>query len=166
MRLVDELAARRLLYSRSIPTLPDILLIDIPSRFAAPTLPMGRYYPVILETHAEAAEMEQFLQTQRPTEVPPNLFDRRSSALVTEDIIFARYAPLQPDWPWLLLCCWPAAYRAVVHSDSEQFARDQYTSEIFPTLAELQRTENLLLKTLRMRQVVQVRHSPGPHGHA
>lgn len=166
IRLIDELAAHRLLYVRAIPTLPDILLIDIPSRFAAPTLPMGRYYPVILETPAEAAEMERFLHTQRSTEVPPDLFDRRPPALITEDILFARYAPPQPGWPWLLLCCWPAAYRAIVPSDNDQFAREIYTSEIFATLAELEFTESLLLKTLGMQQILQIRHLPGPQGHA
>ncbi|MBO9375502.1 hypothetical protein GG804_01855 [Sphingomonas histidinilytica] len=166
MRLVDELAAHRMLYVRALPTLPDILLIDIPPRFAAPTLPMGRYYPIILESPTELLEMEAFLHAERPTAIPPNLFDRRSSALLTEDIIFARYAPPGPAWPWLLLCCWPAAYRSLVPSESDQFAREIYTIELFATLADLEATEMLLLETLGTQQVLQIKYLADNEGNA
>lgn len=95
MRLADHLAAKRRLYPRPLATMPDILLIDIPPVFASPSLPFGRYYPVIIETDAEYAEMQAFLDLARSRLAPPDLLDRRASALRGDDIVFARYVP--PD---------------------------------------------------------------------
>ncbi|MFC3443846.1 hypothetical protein ACFOKF_22105 [Sphingobium rhizovicinum] len=62
---MDEIAARRIYYRRPLPTLPDILLIDIPPRFAGEGLALDRYYPAILETVAEAHEFEAYLFERR-----------------------------------------------------------------------------------------------------
>jgi hypothetical protein len=86
--------------------MPDVLLIDIPPDYASPS-PLGRYYPVIIETDAEYAEMTEFLTVDRLRLVVPDLFDHRPSALRGDDIVFARYAPTAPGWPWLLICRWP-----------------------------------------------------------
>jgi hypothetical protein len=110
MRLVDDLAARRILYGRPLATMPDVLLIDIPPDYASPSLPLGRYYPVIIETDAEYAEMTEFLALDRLRLVVPDLFDHRPPALRGDDIVFARNAPTAPGWPWLLICRWPTDY--------------------------------------------------------
>lgn len=166
MRLTDDLAARRRLYARPLATMPDVLLIDIPPAFASPSLPFGRYYPVIIETDAEYGEMESFLDQDRSRLVAPDLLDRRCSGLRGEDIVFARYAPTAPDWPWLLLCRWPADYAAMVPGDGDYFARDAYTCEVFETVDDLADAEAHLLGVLGSHRLVQLAALPEIMGHA
>jgi len=145
--LTKDLAHRRCLYPRALPTLPDVLLIDVPARFASPDLPLGRYYPIVLETEAEVREIEAFLTEVRPVPVTPNIFDFRPSRLTSERITFAICAPPAPDWPHLLLCHWPACYAALAQ-DPMLFARGAYTIEIFSNEAALNRSCDRLLATL------------------
>lgn len=166
MRLVDHLAARRLFYLRPWATMPDVLLIDVPPAFASPSLPLGRYYPVILENDVEYAEMAAFLERERTRAVVPDLFDRRPSALRGDDIVFARYAPPGPGWPWLLLCRWPADYTAMVPQDGDHFARGAYTSEVFETIEALVRAEARLVDTLGSHRPVQMAAMPDIMGTA
>lgn len=128
--------------------MPDVLLIDIPADFASPSLPLGRYYPVIIETDAEATEIQVFLNQDRSRLVTPDLLDRRPSAVRGDDIVFARYAPPCPGWPWLLLCRWPEAYTALVPGHDDHLARGAYTSECFEMIEELLETEQRLFATL------------------
>lgn len=65
MRLADTLARRRIVYPRPLPTLPDIVLLDLPPRFRSPSLPLGRYYPAIIETEGEWMEWNDFLRADR-----------------------------------------------------------------------------------------------------
>jgi hypothetical protein len=160
MRLSDHLAARRCLYSRPLATMPDILLIDIPSAFASASLPFGRYYPVIIETDAEYAEMEAFLDLARSRLIPPDLLDRRASALRGDDIIFARYAPSSPVWPWLLLCRWPADYAAMVPAQGDYFARGAYTCEVFEAVEDMADAEARLLEVLGSHRPVRLAALP------
>lgn len=166
MRLVDHLAARRHLYSRSLATMPDVLLIDVPSVFASPTLPLGRYYPIIIETAAEHAEIAAFLDRDRPKLIAPDLLDRRPSALRGDDIVFARYAPSAPDWPWLLICRWPSDYAAMVPRKGDYFARGTYTSEVFLTVDDLGDAESRLFGVLRSHRPVRLAPLPEIMGHA
>lgn len=166
MRLVDDLAARRYLYSRPLATMPEVLLIDVAPLYASPSLPLGRYYPVLLETEGEYAEMAEFLEIDRDHLVAPDLFDRRLSALLANDIIFARYAPDCADWPWLLLCRWPEDYVAMVPPGSDHFARGAYTCEVFETVEELVRSEARLLETLGSHRAVYLAALPEIAGHA
>lgn len=160
MRLTDDLAARRRLYARPLATMPDVLLIDIPPAFASSSLPFGRYYPVIIETDAEYAEMETFLDRDRSRLVAPDLLDRRRSGLRGDDIVFARYAPSGPGWPWLLLCRWPADYAAMVPTQGDYFARDAYTCEVFETVDDLADAETRLLGVLGSHRLVQLAALP------
>lgn len=166
MRLTDDLAASRQLYLRSLPTLPDIMLIDVPAKFAAADLPLGRTYPVILETAGELAEMEAFLAATRRAPIVPDLFDRRPSALHSDDILFVRYAPPAPGWPWLLLCRWPPSYTFMLPPEGDYFARGAYTTEAFATRSELERVEARLLATLGTHYPVRIDQSPGFFGRA
>jgi hypothetical protein len=158
VRLIDHLAARRQYYPRLLPTLPDILVIDIPAVFAADSLPLGRYYPIIVETPEETSEVEAFLGAPRSKPVSPDLLDRRASAFVSEKILFVRYGPPFSGWPWLLLCCWPAAYTAMVAESADYFARGTYTTEMFETQSDLERTERRLLATLGAYEVKRIVH--------
>lgn len=166
MTLNDDLAACRQLYHRSLPALPDILLIDIPLRYAGAGLALGRYYPVILESTTELAEMEALLAADRPEPVVPNLFDRRPSSLHSDDILFARYAPPAAGWPWLLLCRWPPSYTAMVPADGDLFARGAYTVELFGVPADLEHYEAQLLATLGSYHAIRADPVSGPVGHA
>lgn len=168
MRLIHDLAARRILYRRPIATMPDILVIDIPPRHAAPSLPLGRYYPIILETLSERDEIEAFLTAERPFPVVPDLFDRRPSALNCGDIIFSRYAAPTPDWPILLLCHWPSNFTAMVPPASDSFARGCYTTEMFDNIDALDLAEHRLLTTLGRHQplIVKPIGTTHPAGHA
>jgi hypothetical protein len=119
--------------------LPDILLIDIPPGFAGDGLALGRYYPVILETLAEMHEFEAFLCERRSDLVSPSLLARRPSNLRTDDIVFARYSPPAPGWPWLQLCCWPSRYTMMVPHSADEFARGAYTVDAFESDEENRR---------------------------
>lgn len=166
MRLIDQLAARRIYYHRPLPTLPDILLIDVPSQFSGPGLALDRYYPVILETAAEAHEFEAFLCARRSRLVAPALLDRRPSALHSEDIIFARYSPPAPDWPWLQLCCWPRHYAALALDPEEMFARGAYTVDAFDDADGIGSAELRLLATLGPYEARLVQSIPAALGRA
>ena len=166
MRLIDDLAARRLYYPRPLPTLPDILVIDVPTRFAGAGLALDHYYPIVLETLAEMQEMEAFLCTDRGGPVVPDLFDRRPSGLRVRDIVFARYPPAAPDWPFLLLCSWPESYTAMVPRGGDDFARGAYTIEAFENESALEDAEQTLLATLGVHQARRVRSVGATIGNA
>lgn len=140
--------------------MPDVLLIDIPLAFASRSLPLGRYYPIVIETAAEYAEMKVFLDRDRPRLVVPNLLDHRLSALRGGDIVFARYAPSAPGWPWLLICRWPADYTAMVPVQGDYFARGAYTSEVFDTVDDLVDAEARLLSVLGSHRPVRLAALP------
>lgn len=146
--------------------MPDVLLIDVPPVFASPSLPLGRYYPVIIETGAEYTEMEAFLERDRSKPVVPDLLDHRPSALRGDDIVFARYAPSALDWPWLLLCRWPTDYTGMVPRDGDHFARGAYTSEVFETVDDLVDAEARLLEVLGSHRPVRLAAMPEIMGHA
>lgn len=166
MRLIDDLAARRLYYQRSLATLPDILLIEIPPRFAGSGLALDRYYPVILESLAELHEFETFLCEPRDALVPPALLNHRPSSFRAETIVFARYEPRAMHWPWLLLCCWPQNYTAMVPAHSEAFARGTYTVEAFSSPGEVDLAEAALLAALGPHEAHHVRCVAGVIGNA
>lgn len=166
MRLIDHLAARRLYYHRPLPTLPDILLIDIPQQFSGGGLALDRYYPVILETLAEMDEFERFLCERRPALVAPALLDRRPSALRVDDIILARYSPPASHWPWLQLCCWPHNYTRMVSHSAEAFARGTYTVDAFVDADDIDAAQRALLATLDPQHARHLRWVTDAAGHA
>ncbi|WP_339348568.1 hypothetical protein [uncultured Sphingomonas sp.] len=130
MRLADDLARRRLCYPRPLPTLPDLCVIDVPAAYASATLPLGRYYPVIIETDREWCEWDAFLHAERDAPVAPDLLDRRASALIASEITFAHYDPIQPGWSWILLCRRPTEHIAVAGDHGDLFARSAYTIKV------------------------------------
>lgn len=144
MRLTDHLAASRCLYPGPLAGMPDIMLIDVPAGFAGASLPLGRYYPIILESVEELAELETFLEAPRDELVFPDLFDRRPSGSMCECVVIARYRPPLPDWPWVLLCQWPVAYTSLAPPEADLFARGVYTIEVVPSCSEMTGTESRL----------------------
>ncbi|MGB3928346.1 MAG: hypothetical protein WBL20_05220 [Sphingobium sp.] len=166
MRLIDQLAANRLYYHRPLATLPDILLIDIPPRFAGPGLALDRYYPVIFESLAEVHEFEVFLCEPRAALVPPALLDRRPSAMRADHIVVARYRPPDPHWPWLQLCCWPARYKAMVREAGAAFARGAYTVDAFVSADDIDAAELRLHTALGCQRARDIRWMSDTAGHA
>lgn len=166
MRLIDQLAATRIYYPRPLPTLPGILLIDIPPGFSGDGLALGRYYPVILETLAEMHEFEAFLCERRTELISPTLLDRRSSGLRTNDIVFARYSPPAPHWPWLHLCCWPPRYTLLVPHPEDEFARGAYTIDAFQSADDVNAAEQRLLSVLGPHEARHVESIGGIVGRA
>lgn len=156
IRLSETLARRRTLYRRPIATLPDVMMLDIPEAFAGRTLPLGRYYPIILESEAELRELEDYLETPRSAVIVPDLLDRRPSALCANQITLAHYAPPNPVWPYLLLCHWPRAYTQLITPSADMFARGSYTMEILRTAPQIGEQSLMLLETLRAVQDVEV----------
>ncbi|MCP3732148.1 hypothetical protein M9978_17130 [Sphingomonas sp. MG17] len=149
-------------------TLPDVLLIDVPARFAHPSLLLGRYDPILVETGAERTELEAYLAAPRDAPVRPDLFDRRPSALRARNITFASYSPPESGWPYLLLCHWPETYTGLA-SDPAMFARGAYTSEAFETVEALSVACGRLLDSLGGEtgvSVTMVPASPGAAGRA
>lgn len=166
MRLTDHLAASRCLYLRAAASLPDIMLIDVPACFAGAGLPLGRYYPILLETAAELTEFEAFLDAPREQLVLPDLLDRRPSGSVSECVVITRYPPVLQGWPWVLLCQWPASYIALAPPGSDLFARGSYTIEVLDSRGDLIRTENRLRATLTGHNLRHISDGPPDIGHA
>lgn len=146
--------------------MPDVLMIDVPPSLAGGGLPLGRYYPIILETAEERDEIDTFLDAPRTRFVQPDLFDRRPSAIESQCVLIARYAPPAAGWPWLLLCRWPAAYTAMLPTGDDLFARGAYTSEVLENSAALIATEGRLRQSLAQRGFRFVAEGPPHHGNA
>lgn len=163
MRLADTIARRRIVYPRPLPTLPDIVLLDLPPRFRSPSLPLGRYYPAIIETEGEWMEWNDFLRADRLSPVAPDLLDRRPSAMTSPQIAFAHYDPTAQGWPSILLCRWPDDHVAIAGDKADLFARSAYTIEIAPDPGSRATTQAELLRLLNRdheRDIVFVPPSP------
>jgi hypothetical protein len=146
-RLTEDMARIRLRYPAPLPTLPVIVVIDVPPHYARRNLPLGRYYPAILETEEEAAEFEAFLAAERPEPIAPNLFDLRPSRLVTSSVMIAVYPPPEPAWPHVLLCHFPAEDVARA-GQPMTFARHAYSIEMFENEADVSLAMDRLLETV------------------
>jgi hypothetical protein len=165
IRLTDDLAAVRCLYERPLATLPDILVIDVAPAYRHSSLSLGRYYGIMVETEAESDELEAFLMLSRPAPVVPDLLDHRPSAVISDKVTIATYAPSVPGWPWLLLCYWPLAYSAEASAELELFARGAYTLEMYWDQAASVAGADLLLASLgRDRALVVKLIAPTPSG--
>ncbi|MBV2149901.1 hypothetical protein KRZ98_16780 [Sphingobium sp. AS12] len=157
MRLTDQLAARRRLYSLPLITAPALMVIDIPAPFGSRSLALGRYYPVIIETNDELTEFESFLDADRPNLVAPDLLDHRPSNREASAITFFELAPPAPGWPWLLLCHWPRPYASLAGTDPNLLARGAYTTETFldrgDLLTETARFIDMLGRDVELRVI-------------
>lgn len=147
MKLIDGLAAGRRLYPRLRSDLPDIMLIDVPSVYASPSLPLGRYYPVMIETPLEAVEFERFLQSERPFPIVPDLLNHRPSMLQGQEIMLCHYDIADENWPFILLVKWPA-YCTALAPHGDMFARNAYTFELFTHRLDRAKATQILRRSL------------------
>ena len=149
-------ARRRIYYPRPVASLPDILMIDVPRRFAGKGLPLGRYYPVMVETVEEQLEIDAFLAEERHSMVSPDLLDERPSTMLREHLTIAHYGPSSPGWPFVQLCQWPAEFAARASSKDRMFARGVYTFELFRGRKRLEDASKALLESLDQRHALHV----------
>lgn len=154
--LAETIARRRIYYPRPVARLPDILLIDIPRRFASKRLPLERYCPVMVETVEEQTEVEAFLAEQRHSMVSPDLLYERASTLAREHLTIAHYEPSAPGWPFMQLCQWPAEFAAKASSEDRMFARGVYTFELFRDRKRLEKASKALIASLDRRHALHV----------
>jgi hypothetical protein len=154
--LSTTVARRRIFYPRPILAMPDILMIDIPAEFRSPSLLLGHYHPILIETIAEQDEIEFYLEEEREIPRLPDLFDARPSALAADHITVAHYGPPADDWPCLLLCRWPPGLVAAAPKDLRMFVRGAYTIELFADQDQLERASDRLLALLKRRRRTRV----------
>ncbi|HVU28813.1 MAG TPA: hypothetical protein VHE36_00295 [Sphingomicrobium sp.] len=152
--LAATLARRRIYYPRPVATLPDVLMIDVPTRFASKRLALGRFWPIMVETIDEQLEIEAFLERERDRLVPPDLLDERPSVMPRKHLTIAHYRPSGSRWPYLQLCQWPADFTARAPDSDRMLARGAYTIELFPDRRKLEKATRVLLASLDRR------HSP------
>lgn len=131
IKLVDHLARSRQLYPSPLISVPSVTLIEIDQQCRSSSLPLGRFYPIIIEANHELAELEAFLTSLRPEPVALSLLDDRPSALMTPRILISRYMPPQQGWRWIAVTCWLEAMAAAARDAGVSMARQRYTMELF-----------------------------------
>ena len=152
---------RRIYYPRPIAGLPDILMIEIEAGFHRGYLPLGRFYPMLVETADEQREVEDYLSEPREHVGPPDLLDARPATLPAEHITIAHYGPSADGWPFVLLCRWPADLTATAPEHLRMFARGVYTFDLFREERRLGRaSDNLLLCLERRGQALDIEVIP------
>lgn len=156
-RLCDDLARKRLFYPSPLISAPSVLVIDVPPLNRGTALPLGRYYPIILETDDERAEIECFLAAPRQEAVLPDIFDLRPSQLRSDNVLISRYDPPISGWPWLSVCRWPDRFAAAAVSPGVAMARSCYTMELFNSAAELDESQIEIVASLGDRHEIELR---------
>ena len=154
--LAATLARRRIYYPRPVASLPDILMIDIPRRFASGGLAPGRFTPIMVETMEEQSEVEAFLAAERELLVSPDLLGERPSKLAREHLTIAHYGSLQPGWPFVQLCQWPAEFAARASRKGRNFARGSYTFDLFRDRRRLEKATRVLVASLDRKHAFHV----------
>ena len=143
---------RRIYYPRPIVGLPDILMIEIETEFRRGNLPLGRFYPMLVETVEEQQEVEDYLNAPREHVGPPDLLDARPAIFPAEHITIAHYGPSADGWPFVLLCRWPPNFTASAPKHLRIFARGVYTFDLFWEQRRLERASDDLLLSLERRE--------------
>lgn len=156
-RLSDDLAKKRLFYPSPLISAPSVLVIDVPRSNRGTALPLGRYYPIILETDDECAETECFLNEARREAVLPDILDRRPSQLRSDNVLISRYEPPISGWPWLSVCRWPDNHARAEALSTLSMARGSYTMELFDSEAELNASQVEIVASLGDHHAIKLR---------
>ena len=146
--LAATIARRRVYYPRPVESLPDILMIDVPRRFARRRLALKGFYPILIETIEEQSEVEAFLAQPREELVVPDFLNERPSAVSREHLTIAHYGPSEAGWPFVQLCQWPAEFAARASTEDRLFTRGVYTFELFRDRKQLEEASKILLSSL------------------
>ena len=146
--LAATIARRRVYYPRPVARLPDILMIDLPRRFARRRPSLKGFYPILVETIEEQSELEAFLAQPREELVMPDFLNERPTAFSREQLTIAHYAPSGAGWPFVQLCQWPAEFAARASGNDRMFTRGIYTFELFGDRRQLEEASKALLASL------------------
>lgn len=149
-------ARNRILYPRPILGMPDIVMVNLEPEFRDPLTQNGPYHPILVETVAEQEELEAYLAEERQTPERPDLLDCRPSTIATDHITVAHYGPPGDEWPYILLCRWPADLAAATPKELRMFVREVYTIELFKDREGLERASDTLIALLKRRRVARV----------
>ena len=156
VRLADHLAREHCDYPSPVIGCPAVLVLDLPAQSRGAGLPLGRFYPTILENEDERAELTAFFNAERPALVAPDLFDRRPTAFHSDRLVVTRYTPSRSGWPWISLFYWPEDYRTAAVGQGLSLARGCYTTELFDTSEARDEHDLLLVQSLRERHTLQI----------
>jgi len=153
--LNTRVARRCAFYPRPILAMPDILMIDLPPELREPSLPLGRYRPIFVETATEQRELEAWFENGGEQ---PHLLDSlasRSSMLSSDHITVAHYGRPVEGWPYALLCRWPPNLTTALE-ELQMFARQAYTVELFADREQLEQASDRLLAVLKRRGTARI----------
>jgi hypothetical protein len=170
IRLSDGLARRRMVYPAPLPTVPRVMVIDVDEPYRSQSLPLGRYYPIVVETDGEMEELERFLAAERSATVVPDVLDMRSSQIVSDEVLACRFAPPAAGWPWLTLFRWPSDFQQATEREGVSMARGCYTFELSKRDIDDQLSTVAVLDQLARRHHAKIRmisgDAPAGHGQA
>ena len=152
-----EGAVARLFYPSPLITAPSVMIVEVPARYRGAMLPLGRYYPIIVETDVERDEVEQALVTGWRDGTGVALLDHRPSNLWSDRVLISRYDPPARGWPWVSVARWPDRFREVAADHGVEMARGCYTMELFATASELESHSATLVKGLGSQYPISVR---------
>src|SRR3546814_12751155 len=99
--LSTTVARHRIFYPRPILAMPDILMIDMPAEFRSPSLPLGHYHPILIETVAEQHEREAYLEEEGQVPSSPDLPAARPSAPPADHNTTAHSGRPFTTWPFV-----------------------------------------------------------------
>lgn len=156
-RIADAVAKVRMLYPSPTIGAPSVLVIDVPPANRGSGLALDRYYPIIIETDQESAELERFFTKPRVALRRPDLLDHRRSNIHTGNILIWRYDPPIAGWPWIVLARWPDVMTATAPLGADEMARGCYSFELFEHLDEADAHCVTLLEQLGSAHGVSVR---------
>lgn len=154
--LSTGVARRRAFYLRPIPSMPDILMVDIPEEFGGPALPPGNHHPILVETIAEQHELDACLEGEGEVSAWLDQFAARPSTFSADHIMVAHYGPPDEGWPYVLLCRWPPDLVAAASAELRMFIRGAYTIETFAGREQLERASETALALLKRRRMARV----------
>lgn len=154
--LDTTIARHRIYYPRPIPSMPDILMINIPPEFLGARSMPGRRHPILIETIAEQSEIEVYIRRDFDVPPVPDILDQRSSKLQADHVTVAHYPPPAEGWPYVLLCCWPLDLTAATPPELKMFVRGAYTIELFDDQGKLEQASDRLLALLGRRRRTRV----------
>lgn len=157
VRLVDYLARERMIYPSPLISAPSVLVIDVPEKSRGEALPLGRYYPIIIETDAEHEKLNRFINEARSRPEIPSLLDHRPSQLQADHVLISRYDAPADGWPWLCVVHWPRVFAQAAEKHGITMARGCYTMELFARSEELEAHCAALLDGLRSQYEISVR---------
>ena len=139
------------------------MVIDVPKGSRGEALSLGRYYPIIIETDSEEAEINRFINAPRAGPVIPDLLDRRPSQLWSNNVLISRYEAPAEGWPWLCVVRWPDFFREAAGDRGVDMARGCYTIELFADLSDLDAHLVALLDGLGSHHEISVRLLSAEH---